>query len=82
MKTTHGPWDCIAWIRAATVAGALMAAPVPAARAEPLAGTAPLTMEGDLASAMVDGIDRFLLREIAQAPARRAQFWTGNAALV
>jgi hypothetical protein len=28
----------------------------------PLAGTAPLTMTGDLASQMVDGIHRFLLR--------------------
>ena len=32
---------------------------------EPLPGTLPLTAEGDLAAQMVDGIDRFLLREIS-----------------
>ncbi|HVU87540.1 MAG TPA: dienelactone hydrolase family protein [Pirellulales bacterium] len=42
---------------------------------EPLAGTQPLTVEGDLASAMVEGIDRFLLRQIEQAPEHRAAFW-------
>ena len=37
------------------------------------ADTTPLTMEGDLASQMVDGIDRFLLKEIEQAAAIRAE---------
>ncbi|MFO0902918.1 MAG: dienelactone hydrolase family protein [Pirellulales bacterium] len=41
----------------------------------PLAGTEPLTWDGDLASRMVDGADRFLLREIDQSVARRAAFW-------
>jgi dienelactone hydrolase len=35
-------------------------------------GTIPLTQEGDLASLMVDGIDRFLLKEIEKAAASRA----------
>ena len=35
--------------------------PKPAATHEPLAGTQPLTMEGDIASQLVDGVDRFLL---------------------
>lgn len=35
--------------------------------------TAPLTMEGDLASQMVDGIDRFLLKEIEKTAATRAE---------
>ncbi len=35
-------------------------------------GTIPLTIEGDLASQMVDGIDRFLLKEIEKAAATRA----------
>ena len=35
-------------------------------------GTVPLTIEGDLASQMVDGIDRFLLKEIEKAAATRA----------
>jgi dienelactone hydrolase len=41
------------------------------AAAEPLPGTQPLTEGGDLASKMVDGIDRFLLRETAESVARR-----------
>lgn len=36
-------------------------------------GTTPLTIEGDLASQMVDGIDRFLLKEIETAAATRAE---------
>ncbi|MBL8809081.1 MAG: hypothetical protein JNM43_02790 [Planctomycetaceae bacterium] len=35
-------------------------------------GTVPLTIEGDLASQMVDGIDRFLLKEIEKTAATRA----------
>src|SRR5262245_10566076 len=37
------------------------------ARAEPLPGTKPLTEEGDIASKMVAGIDKFLLRELEQS---------------
>lgn len=40
-----------------------------------LPGTAPLKAEGDLASAMVDGIDRFLLEETKAAAERRADLW-------
>ena len=43
--------------------------------AEPLAGTAPLTMTGDIASQLVDGADRFLLRELELSVDRRAAFW-------
>ncbi len=39
-------------------------------------GTVPLTIEGDLASQMVDGIDRFLLKEIEKAAASRAERFT------
>ena len=38
-------------------------------------GTKPLTETGDLASKMIDGIDRFLLRKIDEAAANRATFW-------
>ena len=55
--------------RYAAALAALLAAAV--ASAEPLAGTAPLTAEGDLASQMVEGIDRFLLRQTAEAAAGR-----------
>jgi len=40
-----------------------------------LAGTAPLTMTGDLASQMVDGIRAFLLRRTQEAAQERAQLW-------
>ncbi|HWV98482.1 MAG TPA: dienelactone hydrolase family protein [Candidatus Acidoferrum sp.] len=42
---------------------------------QPLAGTAPLTMEGDIASNLVAGVDRFLLRKIDESAARSEQFW-------
>ena len=42
---------------------------------EPLPGTGRLDWEGDLASRMVDGIDRFLLKEIAATVGRRAAYW-------
>ena len=38
--------------------------------------TVPLTMEGDLASQMVDGIDRFLLKQIEANAASRAERFT------
>ncbi len=38
-------------------------------------GTKPLTLEGDIASEMIDGIDRFLLREIEQSVDGRAKHW-------
>ncbi len=41
-----------------------------------LPGTKPLTWEGDIAARMLDGVDRFLMREIEQSPARRTALWT------
>jgi dienelactone hydrolase len=41
----------------------------------PLAGTKPLTMTGDIASQLVAGVDKFLLREIDGAQARRDKAW-------
>lgn len=41
----------------------------------PLPGTEALTMSGDIASNLVAGVDRFLLRKIDESTARRAQFW-------
>jgi len=40
-----------------------------------LAGTTPLTMTGDLAIQMVDGIRTFLLRRTQEAAQERAQLW-------
>jgi dienelactone hydrolase len=47
----------------------------PLASAEPLPGTQPLETPGDLAEQMVAGIDRFLLREIAESVAKRPRHW-------
>src|SRR5262245_4243009 len=41
----------------------------------PLEATQPLTMEGDIAAAMVAGVDKFLLREIEVSVERREKFW-------
>jgi len=38
-------------------------------------GTKPLTVKGDIASQMIDGVDRFLLREIEQSVDARAKHW-------
>ena len=38
----------------------------------PLPGTGPLTMTGDIARTLVDGVDRFLLGQIAESTAKRA----------
>jgi len=51
---------------------ALLLLPFPAfAAGEPLPGTKPLTTEGDLAAKMVEGIDKYLMRELAGAAKRR-----------
>ncbi|MDG3006128.1 dienelactone hydrolase family protein [Paludisphaera mucosa] len=41
----------------------------------PIAGTKPLDMPGDLASQLVAGADRFLLRKIDESAAGRASHW-------
>ncbi len=38
-------------------------------------GTAPLTWEGDIASRLVEGVDRFLLTELEKSIDRRARHW-------
>ena len=42
---------------------------------KPLAGTAPLFLGGDIASNLVAGVDRFLLRKTEESVAKRAGFW-------
>src|SRR5271165_321868 len=41
----------------------------------PLPGTIPLTMTGDIASELVAGADRFLLRQIEESAAGREKHW-------
>lgn len=42
---------------------------------ESLPGTKPLTMKGDITSQLVDGVDRFLLKQIEASVAKRKQYW-------
>ncbi len=52
---------------------------LPAAKdVSPLPGTKPLTMTGDIASQLVEGVDRFLLAEIGESIERRGQHWNRN----
>jgi dienelactone hydrolase len=44
-------------------------------RGQPFPGSAALEMEGDIASNLVAGADRFLLRKLDESAALRAQFW-------
>ncbi len=41
----------------------------------PLAGTQPLTLQGDIPSQLVDGVDKFLLRKTEESKTTRAAFW-------
>jgi hypothetical protein len=43
--------------------------------ADTLPNTHPLTVEGDIASQMIDTIDRFLLKELDKSVERRSAFW-------
>ncbi len=45
------------------------------AQPERLPNTQPLTLGGDLSAQMVEGIDRFLMREIENSAGSRPQFW-------
>ena len=54
---------------------ALILLGIPLLAQENLPATAPLTMTGDLAAAMVNGIHHFLDGETAAAPQNRARFW-------
>ena len=49
---------------------------VPSACADPLPGTAPLTIQRPLDEVMIEGIDRFLLRKTDQQQAIRRAAWT------
>ncbi len=54
---------------------ALLAVGSTLAAAEPLPDTKPLTDDGDLATAMVAGIHKYLDRELKAAPAKRDELW-------
>jgi dienelactone hydrolase len=44
-------------------------------RAEPLPETKPLVREGDLAAQMVEGMDKYLMRELTASVEKRKQYW-------
>ncbi|QDU27782.1 Alpha/beta hydrolase family protein [Anatilimnocola aggregata] len=52
-----------------------LAQPALAKEGEPLAGSKRLELQGDIAAQMVAGIDRFLLKQLAAAPAGRERRW-------
>ena len=49
------------------------------AAADPLPYTKPLTAGGDLAKQMVDGIHKYLDRELEAAPRKRDELWKAKA---
>jgi dienelactone hydrolase len=51
---------------------------IQAAQAQPALETKPLTVEGDIASHLVAGVDRFLLRELSASVDRREKYWQRN----
>ena len=62
-------------MRLILIAGVCWLSMIGLGQSEPLPGTELLRMEGDLASEMVAGIDRFLLRQIEQTRAERLDEW-------
>ncbi len=49
--------------------------PKPVKDGAPLPGTKPLTMTGDIAATLVEGVDRFLLAQIDASVKKRAAYW-------
>ncbi len=64
------------------LAGSAVARADEARPGAPLPGTAPLTADGDPAAQMVDGIDKFLLRETELSLERRSRHWQRDASSV
>ena len=62
-------------VAVATSEGLHRAAGGPAEQQTPLAGTEKLTLEGDIASQMIDGIDQFLLRKLDESVEKRERHW-------
>ena len=72
---SHAVWGLV-FVGAGLARVALSAEPAgPPADGTSLAGTAKLDWSGDLASRLVDSVDRFLLKEIEKSVARREQYW-------
>lgn len=66
----------VLFVTAAAILGMCCIAPLNAAPpGPPLPDTQPLTLTGDITSELVDGVDKFLLRELDKSVARRAAYW-------
>ncbi len=71
------------YVSALLLSTACLGAPASGAAIEfkaTLPGTQPLTIGGDIASNLVAGVDRFLLKEIERAEANRSKFWNRDGA--
>jgi dienelactone hydrolase len=64
------PWQLSIWAVLALFSSIGLAS-----EATPFPGTQPLTLQGDIASNLVAGVDRFLLRELEKSETGRAKFW-------
>ncbi|MFP6586986.1 MAG: hypothetical protein VB814_05010, partial [Pirellulaceae bacterium] len=53
----------------------LLAATSTTINAQPLPNTEALKLEGDIASHLVDGVDRFLLKQLDHSIAARNRYW-------
>ncbi len=58
--------------------GLAMIGPVAGQQPDVLPGTQRLTLEGDIASHLVAGVDRFLLREVEKSAERRLDRWNAD----
>lgn len=74
-KTSRTHSTSIASVGLAALLCAVAVGSATAAEVERLPGTGELKAEGDLAAQMVDGIDRFLLRQTEAARDGRSKFW-------
>ena len=61
--------------RSLLLASLLVCAPVLAEESPPLTGTKPLTGKADFSSRMLDGIEKYLLREITASVEARKALW-------
>lgn len=71
-------FSCFSWPSPSAVFSQDKPAPITEIKGDartPLAGTKKLEMEGDIAAQLVDGVDKFLLREIEKSVEGRAKFW-------
>ncbi|MGI8982285.1 MAG: dienelactone hydrolase family protein [Pirellulaceae bacterium] len=71
-------FSCFLWPSPAAVFAQDKPAPVKEIKGDartPLPGTKKLELEGDIAAQLVDGVDKFLLREIEKSVEGRAKFW-------